>query len=70
MINIQLQTLLLIMMLNYLKDQEKIITVSLHQVPKNLQEQHQQINHLGETFICQSKNSLHQENNIHLSKRR
>ena len=42
--------------------------MSLHQVPKNLQEQHQQINHLGETFICQSKNSLHQENNIYLSK--
>ena len=35
-INIQLQPLLLMMMLNQLENQEKVITVSLHYVPKHL----------------------------------
>ena len=50
-----LQTLLLMMMLNYLKHQDKIITASIQQVPNNLQEQHQHRNHLGETCIFQFK---------------
>ena len=44
-IKIQLQMFLLMITLNHLKHQGKIITVSLHQDSKTLKEQNQHINH-------------------------
>ena len=44
-ISIQLNILMLTMMLNHLKHQEKLMAVSLQYGPNHLYEQHQQINH-------------------------